>query len=204
MIGIDDYATKRNLHAARADAEAFRDFLKKTIGVPDENIICLFDKEATRQDILDGFEKLERITGRYYENKPGRNAEETAGDKPGGQSQEPRLGPCMIIFFAGHGARNTKPDGWGDWAPDSSHVEMLCPSDITIPLGYPVDEKAEPNEEDTKGEPADSSKVVEGIPDRTVCWLLNKLSAKRGNNIVSPLPRDGSEHDSHSHQPRRL
>lgn len=188
MIGINDYANGRTLNAARPDAEGFRDnFLKKVLGLPDENIISLFDGEATRQGILDGFKRLESITQRYYEqsgDKAGGMAEDAVGDKAGDKLQELRPGPSMIIFFAGHGARSVKPDDWGDWAPDSDHVEMLCPSDIDMPLGSPV-ENVQCSDGDVNGNPANSPKVVEGIPDRTVCWLLNRLSKERGNNIVS-------------------
>jgi hypothetical protein len=184
VIGINDYANGHTLNAARPDAEGFRDnLLKKVLGLPDGNIISLFDGEATRQGILDGFKRLESIAKGQAGDEERGNAEETEGHE---QSQEPRLGPCMIIFFAGHGARSRKPDGWGDWAPDSNLVEMLCPSDIGTLLGSPVGENVQFNDGDVNGKPASSPKVVEEIPDRTVCWLLNRLSKKRGNNIVSP------------------
>lgn len=76
--------------------------------------------------------------------------------------------PCIIIFYAGHGARTEKPRQWKDWASDGGFVEMLCPSDISM-IGT-----------NSRGE----DKATEGIPDRTVCYLLNWLSRRNGNNIV--------------------
>ncbi len=69
----------------------------------------------------------------------------------------------IIIYFAGHGALATKPDEWSDWVSDKN-IEMLCPADIGAP--------------DTNG------KVIEGISDRTISWLLLDLSIAKGNNIV--------------------
>ena len=75
--------------------------------------------------------------------------------------------PCFIIFYAGHGARSAKPVEWSDWESDSDQVEVLCPCDIGV---------------------VRDGEVVEGIPDRTVCYLLNRLSKQRSNNIVrTPL-----------------
>jgi hypothetical protein len=73
--------------------------------------------------------------------------------------------PCIIIYYAGHGASSARPDGWENWATDRDRIEQLCPSDI----GAEVD-----------------GQVVEGIPDRVICGLINSLAEERGNNIVSP------------------
>lgn len=168
MIGINDYASPEfpNLAAACNDADSMATFLKDIVRVPSQNLINLRNGQATRHGILGGFKELEKLTAKYY-------------DETGGSERDPGPGPCMIIFFAGHGARTPKPagNGWGDWAPDSAHVEMLCPSDIGMPLSIDRDGAVKDTGE---------SGLVEGIPDRTVCWLLNQLSKSRGNNIVSP------------------
>ena len=122
------------------DADAVDTYLRTTLNVPKENVINIRNAQASRQGILNSFQRLEKITA-------------------------PAQQPCIIIFYAGHGARTEKPPQWLDWATDSDFVEMLCPCDIGIEL------------EDGEG-------VVEGIPDRTVCYLLNQLSTLRGNNIV--------------------
>lgn len=106
----------------------------------DSQIVSL--RNATRQEMLDGFHKLEEIT-------------------------KDKDDPCMIIFYAGHGAQTPRPQGWEDYAADYEMIEMLCPIDLGV-VG-------------TDG------KVVEGIPDRMVSALLNGLAEMRGNNIVSPI-----------------
>jgi hypothetical protein len=73
---------------------------------------------------------------------------------------------AILIYYAGHGARTDKPSGpnWDRWVSLDSKVEQLCPSDIgTAPKG----------------------ELICGIPDRTIAALLNALSEKHGDNIVS-------------------
>ena len=72
---------------------------------------------------------------------------------------------AIIIFYAGHGARTEKPKEWTDWDTSTGEVEMLCPSDIGVSHGCQT--------------------VVEGIYDRTISALLNRLSEAMGTNIVS-------------------
>ncbi|SJL08001.1 uncharacterized protein ARMOST_11360 [Armillaria ostoyae] len=72
---------------------------------------------------------------------------------------------AIIIYFAGHGALATKPDTWTDWvSTDENTIEMLCPADI--------------------GALDANSKVIEGVPDRTINWLLLDLSIAKGNKIT--------------------
>lgn len=70
----------------------------------------------------------------------------------------------IIIFYAGHGARTKKPKEWTDWQTNNDEIEMMCPSDI--------------------GKVEGNSAPVEGIYDRTISALLNKLSKEMGPNIV--------------------
>ena len=65
--------------------------------------------QATRQGILDAFKALETKT-------------------------EGTVDPCIIIYYAGHGASSPRPDGWEDWATDRNLIEQLCPSDIGTKL----------------------------------------------------------------------
>lgn len=113
-----------------------------------KNIISLRDAahrkgdqgEATRHGILKAFEDLEKMT-------------------------EATADPCIIIFYAGHGAHIERPQGWEPYTTDRDLIELLCPSDM--------------------GSATADGRVVEGIPDRKICDLLNSLADKRGNNIVS-------------------
>ena len=72
---------------------------------------------------------------------------------------------AIIIYFAGHGASVPKPQEWADWATAEGHIEMMCPSDMNVKV---------------------DGKVVDGIPDRTLSVLLNRLSESKGDNIVRP------------------
>jgi len=70
----------------------------------------------------------------------------------------------IIIFYAGHGARTKKPKEWTDWQTNNDEIEMICPSDI--------------------GKVDGNKAPVEGIYDRTISALINKLSTEMGPNIV--------------------
>jgi hypothetical protein len=90
VVGINQYENTRDLQFAVKDAQAFRDYLKDYIGVPDDHIFFLTDKEASRDTIqsLMGT-KLRRMASRD---------------------------DTVIIFYAGHGAVETdpvNPDGDG-------------------------------------------------------------------------------------------
>jgi hypothetical protein len=140
VIGINNYQVDDydNLSAAVADADAIESFLVNGLKALPQNIVSLRDAEATRQGILDAFKALEMNTAATVD-------------------------PCIIIYYAGHGARSPKPDGRENWTADRDCIEQLCPSD----MGVGVDG------------------LVEGIPDRVICALLNSLAEKRENNIVS-------------------
>ena len=142
VIGINFYPASpeyRKLHAAVADADAFEAFLVNQLKVLPENIISLRDGEATRKGILDAFRTLETNSAATVD-------------------------PCIIIYYAGHGARSPRPEEWKEYVTDTEWIEQLCPSDLGALVG---------------------SHVVEGIADRVICGLLNSLAAERGNNIVS-------------------
>lgn len=152
IIGINEYVldTYKNLKGAVADADAIEACIIQKLHAPRENIVSL--RNATRQQMLDGFKKLEEITERC----------------PGPED------PCIIVFYAGHGARASRPEGWEEWAVDTDMIEMLCPSD----LGVEIPAVGEGGEVD----------YVEGILDRNIAATLNSLAKKRGNNIVSRFP----------------
>jgi hypothetical protein len=78
--------------------------------------------------------------------------------------QIPKDEAGIIIYFAGHGARTIKPKEWVGWATADEQIELMCPCDI--------------------GTVGDSGEVVQGIPDRTISVLLNRIAELKGNNIV--------------------
>lgn len=117
VIGIDSYAERRALTASVLDAKAIVNFLK-SIGVPDRNIIGLYDAGATFDGILKGFEALA-----------------TRGDIKKGRSS-------IFIYFSGHGASDYKSalpknqEGyWSGWEEDV--IEQICPQDIGRMPGIP-------------------------------------------------------------------
>jgi HEAT repeat protein len=90
VIGINQYPNARKLKYAVNDAQAFKNYLKDYIGVPDSNIFFLTDQNATKENI-------QRLLGTKLKRKASR--EDT-----------------VIIFYAGHGAIETdpaNPDGDG-------------------------------------------------------------------------------------------
>lgn len=71
---------KNNLRGAVADADAVRKFLIEKLGVPDDRILMLRNREATREGIISAIRDL-------------------ASDKYPIDSEDP-----ILIFYAGHGA----------------------------------------------------------------------------------------------------
>jgi HEAT repeat protein len=90
VIGINQYAHMRNLKYAVSDAEAFRNYLKEYIGIPDRNIFFLANRDATK-------ERIESLLGTKIRRKASKN-------------------DTVLIFYAGHGAveaDSLDPDGDG-------------------------------------------------------------------------------------------
>ena len=114
VIGINRYTspTVPCLRSAVADADAFENFLKDCLNVPDANIINLRDEQASRASILSAFISLEDNV-KYYKDEA-----------------------AIIIFYAGHGAQTKIPKKWEleGWNTSNGRVEMLCPSDIGCPV----------------------------------------------------------------------
>ena len=70
-------------------------------------------------------------------------------------------GDLVIFYFAGHGSRNTAPEGW---PTEDGWLEMICPYDVdTVKDG----------------------RNIYGIPDFVVGTLLRRLANKREANVVS-------------------
>ena len=58
IVGVEHYRELPSPGGARADAEAFADVAKKTLGIPDSNVRLALDDHASRTDLLKGFEWL--------------------------------------------------------------------------------------------------------------------------------------------------
>ena len=98
VIGIDRYAPQMNpLEGCVNDASAMRDVLRDVFDFPEEQINFLTDAAATRQGILDGFDRLIADT---------------------------RAGDTVVIYYAGHGSRVRDMDGDESEGFDSTVVPV--------------------------------------------------------------------------------
>ncbi|WP_111657402.1 polysaccharide deacetylase family protein [Isoalcanivorax indicus] len=87
VIGINDYQHWPRLQYAVNDARAVGDMLAAKLGFPEQNIIRLYDAEATRERIIEALG--------YHLSDPERVGE---NDR-------------VFVFFAGHGTTRSMPDG---------------------------------------------------------------------------------------------
>jgi len=90
VVGINDYAHTRPLRYAVNDALAFHRHLTEHVGIPDENILLLLDREAN-------LTRLRSALGTHLKTRAGED-------------------DMVIIYFAGHGATERdvmSPDGDG-------------------------------------------------------------------------------------------
>lgn len=78
VIGVEEYAGLPQVSYAKRDALIVRDYFNKVLGVPEENIITLIDKDATKA----------RIEGFLKQYLPENVSNETT----------------LYVYFAGHGA----------------------------------------------------------------------------------------------------
>ena len=102
VIGINHYQNIRDLKYAVNDAQAFENYLKEYIGIPDENIFFLVDQGATQAEI-------KSLLGTKIKRKAGKD-------------------DTVIIFYAGHGAVETDPlDPDGD-----GYEKYLLPYDANL------------------------------------------------------------------------
>ena len=84
IIGINKYQNAQNLNYAVKDAESIQDILVNTFDFPKDNVISLFNEDATYQNIRKQFSEITK------------SAEEN--DR-------------VLIFFAGHGETLDLPEG---------------------------------------------------------------------------------------------
>ena len=112
VIGINDYAKWPRLQYAAADATSVKEALVEKLGFAPDHIVALFDKEATRANILT-----------TLNTKMGRQA---IGDAD-----------QIFVFFAGHGATRKLASGRSlgyiipvDADPDQTATEAIAMTEI--------------------------------------------------------------------------
>jgi Caspase domain len=86
------------------------------------------------------------------------------------------LNDPILIYYAGHGAEVTPPVGW-EAGGAGSKTQMLIPHDYHTT--------------------ADNCEVY-GIPDRSIAVLLDRISKKKGDNIVRLLNRLKAHSPNHA------
>lgn len=97
-----------NLREAVRDADAMYRYLRTELHVPENQIINLRDKKATRRAIIHELQAL-RTRGTI------------------------RRGDPILIFFAGHGAIAKAPEGW-DTAKET--ISLIMPHDCLTHEAY--------------------------------------------------------------------
>ena len=104
IIGINVYETNPStLRGAVLDGKAFKSYLMRRLFVPKSNIITLFDRDATRSAIIEGFRKLRD------------NEDITEGDP-------------IFIFYAGLGSQKPAHPDW-ELESRNTQMEVILPYD---------------------------------------------------------------------------
>lgn len=158
VIGINKYKspTHHNLEGCVGDAQEIAKYLTDELGVPSDNLVCLFDEEATRENILDKFRTHLIVNAKINTHDPIIIYYAGGYNKPW-----VRVSFHLFLFFAGHGDRSKAP---AEWHTDDGYMETLLPHDAG---------------------PSDSQDgYVYGIPDMTLGALLSRLHQEKGDNIV--------------------
>ncbi|KAF8596657.1 hypothetical protein BDV93DRAFT_563055 [Ceratobasidium sp. AG-I] len=106
IIGINVYEHKghKELKGCVPDAMAFMDYLTQDLGVPQDQIMCLLDKQATRKSILDAFQSHLINNVNIKHSDP------------------------IVVYFAGHGTRVAAPP---EWHSNRGMCEMILPYDAS-------------------------------------------------------------------------
>jgi len=115
IIGINDYQNIGRLNYAANDAKAIKDLLIRKYNFKNENIELILNKDATKQNILKGFNKILL------------DADEN--DR-------------VLIFYAGHGETFTLPSGGdkGYLMPVDSFADQLFLTGIPMQTIYEIAE----------------------------------------------------------------
>ena len=100
LVGINEYAAVRNLNGCVQDVQRMADFLKARVKPTDlAEPKILFNKAATRQGIIDGFET--------YLN----------------QAQS---GDVALFYYSGHGSQENAPPEFWKVEPDRRNETIVC------------------------------------------------------------------------------
>ncbi|KAG8770087.1 hypothetical protein FRC12_004530 [Ceratobasidium sp. 428] len=171
IIGINKYISSahENLGGCVSDAKAIRNLLTDRFGVPEANIECLLDEQATRKGILGAFRK--HLI----------------------QNEKIQPGDPILVYYSGHGDRQKAPT---EWHASEEYTELILPHDASC---WDKDSSANPNigssdgqrelnvngDANTKDNHYDPNKHYKhGIPDRTLAALIHQLSKAKGDNIT--------------------
>lgn len=95
-----------DLLGAVPDAKAFEKYLLDTLKVDPSHITLLLDQEATRDKIINAFQKL-------------------------ASNNDIKEGDSIFIFYAGHGAQASPPERLSTLPGCPEHVEVLIPYDYS-------------------------------------------------------------------------
>ncbi|QRV77162.1 ICE-like protease (caspase) p20 domain protein [Ceratobasidium sp. AG-Ba] len=101
IIGVNEYSKVKPLRGATSDARSMTQYLRE-LSIPSEQILELYDDEATRATIINRLRHLA-------------NDERIERDDP------------ILIYFAGHGCEADAPPGW---ETDGSQIQGLVPCDV--------------------------------------------------------------------------
>ena len=97
IIGVDDYEYWPKLDTAVRDAKAVSDVLEKKYGFSKDHVIELYDKDATRRNILRKFGELAKTVGKD---------------------------DSLFIYYAGHGHLDGAINA-GYWVPVDSEINFV-------------------------------------------------------------------------------
>ena len=158
IIGINKYSGAYSLKGAVPDAKNFNNFLSNERVPVDHRSIML---DSTRGELISAFAQLKE--GKLRINKY--------------KSIKVPQGCAFVLFYAGHGGRTAIPKEWNYHTPDGK-VEHLVPSDIGRPIGSKFSKFIGRSS---------GSKVIQGIPDRTIAAVLAGLIERIGDNVVSVI-----------------
>ncbi len=101
IIGIDDYEGIPKLTGAVPDADAIERYLTIDLGVAEQHIRSLRDKDATRSRVIQELQAM---------------------------AHDPRIevGDPIVFYYAGHGSTVQSPHDWGN-----TDIQLILPYDYS-------------------------------------------------------------------------
>ncbi|QRV85031.1 ICE-like protease (caspase) p20 domain protein [Ceratobasidium sp. AG-Ba] len=118
VIGIDQYEhmnQDEQLGGAVSDAATVAEYLLDTLHVPEDNVKCLFNNQATREGIIDTFRNHLTLNRDIQHSDP------------------------IIVYFSGHGDQQKAP---AEWHSSDGMTELIMPADASFRQGedHPLDQ----------------------------------------------------------------